>query len=427
MLFAAFDALRHSFEGTTAGELSWVLNAYTVVYAAMLIPAGGLADTYGHRRVFRLGLAMFVIASLACGAAPSVAWLIAARVFQAVGAALLTPASMSIVLAAFPTEKRTVVVSLWGAVGALAAAVGPSLGSWVTDQAGWPWAFYINLPVGIWALWSSGSSIQEAVKPAQRRRVDIVGLLLLMVVVGAVALAIVESGESRWSAHQVALVASGGLVAGLAFVLWARSRADALIDLSLFRHRNYRFVNAATLVFGAAFSMMFLGFFFFMIGVWHYSLPQAGLAVTPGPLLVMPTAIVTGRLATRLGHRPFLVGGSILYACSSLWFLWVPGTHPDYLYHWLPGLLMSGVSVGLVLPSLAATAVSKLPTEHYAVGTAVNQATRQIGGVMGVAITVGLLGHASLIRADFNWFYAIHAALALGTALLCLPVNTRPQ
>lgn len=427
MLFAAFDALRHSFEDTSAAELSWVLNAYTVVYAAMLIPAGGLADTYGRRRIFRLGLAVFVSASLACGAAPSVGWLIAARVFQAVGAALLTPASMSIVLAAFPSEKRAVVVSLWGAVGALAAAVGPSLGSWVTDQAGWPWAFYINLPVGLWALWSSASRIQEAVKPAQRGRVDIVGLLLLMVAVGAVALAIVESGESHWSTQHLAAVAGGGLLAGLTFVLWARSRSDALIDLSLFRHRTYRFVNAATLVFGTAFSMMFLGFFFFMIGVWHYSLPQAGLAVTPGPLLVMPTAIVTGRLATRLGHRPFLVGGSILYACSSLWFLWVPGAQPDYLHHWLPGLLMSGVSVGLVLPSLVAAAVSKLPTEHYAVGAAVNQATRQIGGVLGVAITVGLLGHASLMRADFNWLYAIHAALALGTALLCLPVNTRPR
>lgn len=427
MLFAAFDALRRSFEGSSAAELSWVLNAYTVVYAAMLIPAGGLADAHGRRRVFRLGLAVFVGASMACGAAPSVGWLVAARVLQAVGAALLTPASMSIVLSAFPSEKRAVVVSLWGAVGALAAAVGPSLGSWVTANAGWPWAFYINLPVGLWAWWRSASRVQESVKPAERRRVDVVGLLLLMVAVGAVALAIVESGESSWGKQQVALVAGGGLIAGLAFVLWARSRKDALIDLSLFRHRTYRFVNAATLVFGAAFSMMFLGFFFFMIGVWHYTLPQAGLAVTPGPLLVMPTAIVTGRLATRMGHRRFLVGGSILYALSSLWFLWVPGVQPDYLHHWLPGLLMSGVAVGLVLPSLAAAAVNKLPAEHYAVGAAVNQATRQVGGVLGVAITVGLLGHASLVRVDFNGFYALHAALALGTALLCLPVNTRPR
>lgn len=427
MLFAAFDALRHSFAGSSAATLSWVLNGYTVVYAAMLIPAGGLADAHGRKRVFRRGLALFIAASAACGLAPTVGWLIAARVLQALGAALLTPASMSIVLAAFPAERRAVIVSLWGAVGGLAAAVGPSLGSWVTAHAGWPWAFYINIPVGLWALWRSTSRVEEAVKPAQRRRVDVVGLLLLMAAVGAVALAIVESGSPAWTAGRIAAVAGGGVLAGIAFVLWARWHPAPLLDLSLFGHATYRYANAATLAFGIAFSMMFLGFFFFMTGIWHYTLPQAGLAVTPGPLLVMPTAIVTGRLAGRLGHRPFLVGGSLLYACSGLWLLLVPGAQPEYLRHWLPGLLMSGVAVGLVLPSLAGAAVSRLPAAHYAVGAAFNQATRQMGGVLGVAITVGLLGHAGLVRSDFNPLYGLHAALALLTALLCLPVSTRPR
>ena len=427
MLFAAFDALRQSFAGSSAAELSWVLNGYTVVYAAMLIPAGGLADAHGRRRIFRLGLTLFLAASVACGVSPSVDWLIAARVVQAFGAALLTPASMSIVLAAFPSDKRAVAVSLWGAVGGLAAAVGPSLGSWVTASAGWPWAFYINLPVGLWALWRSASHVEEAVKPAERRSVDMVGLLLLMLSVGAIALAIVESGESRWHGKNIVSVGVIGLMAGACFVFWARIRPHALIDVSLFQHRTYRYVNAATLVFGTAFSMMFLGFFFFMIGVWHYSLPQAGLAVTPGPLLVMPTAIVTGRLASRLGHRRFLVGGSLLYALSSVWFLMVPSSEPNYLLHWLPGLLMSGIAVGLVLPSLSAAAVSRLPVAHYAVGSAVNQATRQIGSVLGVAITVALLGHAVLQRGDFDTLYLLHIALALLTGLLCLPVDTKTR
>lgn len=427
MLFAAFDALRHSFAGSSAAELSWVLNAYTVVYAAMLIPAGGLADAHGRRRIFRIGVALFVAASAACGMSPTVGWLIAARVLQAIGAALLTPASLSIVLAVFPAERRAVVVSVWGAVGGLAAAVGPSLGTWVTAHAGWPWAFFLNLPIGVWALWRSSSRIQESVRPAERRRLDAIGLVLLMVAVGALALAIVESGPEGWAPERVAAVASAGLVAALAFVVWARLHPSPLVDLALFRHRTYCYANAATLSFGTAFAMMFLGFFFFMTGVWHYTLPQAGLAVTPGPLLVMPVAIVTGRLAARFGHRPFLVGGSLLYACSSVWFFAVPGTQPDNLHEWLPGLLMSGVSVGLVLPSLAGAAVSRLPPEHYAVGAAVNQATRQIGGVLGVAITVGLLGHAGLARADFDALYGLHAALALATALLSVPVSTRPR
>lgn len=427
MLFAAFDPLRHAFADASAADLSWVLNAYTVVYATALIPAGGLADTHGRKRVFLVGVALFLAASAACGLAGSVGWLIAARVLQAIGAALLTPASLSIVLAAFPQTKRAVVVSLWGAVGGLAAAVGPSAGSLVIETLGWPWAFYINLPLGGLALWRGAAILTESTKPGERRRVDGVGMALMMLAVGAVTLAIVESNAPGWSRTELAILGATGLVAAGAFVAWARSAPAPLVDLALFHHRTYRFVNAATLAFGTAFSMMFLTFFFYMMHVWHFSLPLAGLAVTPGPLLVMPTAIITGRLATRLGHRRFLVGGSLLYACSSLWFLLVPGTEAHYVSHWLPGLAMSGIAVGLVLPSLSAAAVNRLPVAHYAVGSAFNQATRQIGSVLGVALTVALLGHAGLARGDFDVVYLLHIGLALLTAVLCLPVDTKPR
>lgn len=426
MLFAAVDPLRHAFSDASAADLSWVLNAYTVVYATLLIPSGGLADTHGRKRVFLIGVALFLAASAACGLAGSVGWLVAARVLQAVGAALLTPASLSIVLAAFPQTRRAVVVSLWGAVGGLAAAVGPSAGSFVIDRFGWPWAFYINLPLGGLALWHGASLLTESATSGERRRVDGVGMALLMLAVAAVTLAIVESDAPNWSHMELVVMGATGLAAGAAFVAWARHAPAPLVDLALFRNRTYRFVNVATLAFGTAFSMMFLSLFFYMMNVWHFSLPQAGLAVTPGPLLVMPTAILTGRLASRLGHRRFLVDGSLLYACSSLWFLLMPGIEPHYLSHWLPGLMMSGIAVGLVLPSLSAAAVSRLPVAHYAVGSALNQATRQIGSVLGVALTVALLGHAALQRADFNALYLVHGALALLTALLCLPVDTRP-
>ena len=186
-------------------------------------------------------------------------------------------------------------------------------------------------------------------------------------------------------------------------------------------------MNLATFSFGIAFAMMFFAFFFYMTGVWHYSLPRAGLAVTPGPLLVVPTAIVTGRLAARMGHRPFLVGGALIYAASGLWFLLMPGAEPAYLREWLPGLLLSGIGVGMVLPSLSGAAVNRLPAQHYAVGSAVNQATRQIGGVLGVAVTVLLLGHGAASHADFSPIYLGHVGLALLTALLCLAVDTRPR
>jgi EmrB/QacA subfamily drug resistance transporter len=427
MLFAAFDPLRHSFSSASAADLSWVINAYTVVYATMLIPAGGLADTHGRKRVFLIGGVIFLAASAACGLASSVGWLVAARVLQAFGAALLTPASLSIVLAAFPQNKRAVVVSLWGAVGGLAAAVGPSAGSFVIDQFGWQWAFYINLPIGGYALWRGVSSLTESVSSSERRRVDIVGMALLILAVGSITLAIVEFEAPTWSRTELAAMSLTGIIAALVFIVWARRVKNPLVDLALFEHQTYRYINLATLSFGIAFSMMFLTFFFYVMNIWHFSLPMAGLAVTPGPLLVMPTAIVTGRLATRLGHRPFLVGGSVLYAISSVWFYFVPGNEPNYLMHWLPGLVISGIAVGLVLPSLSAAAVSRLPIAHYAVGSAVNQATRQIGSVLGVALTVALVGHAALQRSDFDALYIVHGTLALLTGLLCLPVDTRPQ
>ena len=426
MLYSAFGALRAGFPEATAADMSWVLNAYTVVYAAMLIPAGGLADAHGRKRVFMFGVTVFIAASAACGLAGSVSWLIAARVLQAVGAALLTPASLSIVLAAFPQNKRAVTVSLWGAVAGFAAAVGPSLGSFVVQSVGWPWAFFINLPIGALSLWRGASLLTESSRSVTRRKVDFVGMALLVVAVGAIALAIVESESPAWTRTQLASAAGTGAIALVAFIVWAKNVRNPLVDLGLFRHRTYSAVNAATLSFGIAFAMMFFAFFFYMSNVWHYSQARAGLAIAPGPLMVIPVAIVTGRLAGRYGHRPFLVGGALLYAAAGLWFKLVPGVEPSYVLQWLPGLFLSGASVGLVLPSLSGAAVSKLPTRHYAVGSAVNQATRQIGAVIGVAITVLLLGRGVVQRSDFNAVYGLHIGLALLTAVLCAFVNTRP-
>ncbi|HWT10292.1 MAG TPA: MFS transporter [Roseomonas sp.] len=426
MLYSVFSALRAGFPDATAAEMSWTLNAYTVVYAAMLIPAGGLSDTHGRKRVFMSGVALFIAASAMCGLAGSVGWLIAARVLQAVGAALLTPASLSIVLAAFPQSRRAVAVSLWGAVGGFAAAVGPSLGSLLAQTAGWPWAFFINLPIGALTLWWAASLLGESDRGGPRRRVDVVGMALIVVAVGAIALAIVEWESANWTGTQLAATAGAGAVALAAFIVWAASVREPLVDLGLFRHRTYSAVNLATLSFGIAFAMMFFASFFFMGNVWQYSQARAGLAMAPGPLMVIPTAVLTGRLAARLGHRPFLIGGALLFGAVALWFMVVPGDEPSYLLHWLPGLLMSGVSVGLVLPSLSAAAVSRLPAQHYAVGSAVNQATRQIGSVIGVAIIVLLLGHDTVRRGDFDTVYGLQIGLALLTAALCAMVNTRP-
>jgi MFS family permease len=278
--------------------------------------------------------------------------------------------------------------------------------------------------LGILAIWRGATLLTEARQPTQGRPLDLVGMGLLIVGIGALALSIVQAESPAWSRHELLGAAGIGLACVVGFVVWARVTEAPLVDLGLFRNATYRYVNLATLSFGIAFSMMFFAFFFYMRSIWHYSLPLAGLAMAPGPLLVVPVAALSGRLASRYGHRPVLVVGCLIYAASALWFLLVPGTEPAYLTQWLPGMLFSGIGVGMVLPSLSGAAVSHLPLEHYAVGGAVNQAIRQIGSVMGVALTVLLLGSASLQRTDFNMVYLCHMVLALMTAVLCLPVNT---
>jgi EmrB/QacA subfamily drug resistance transporter len=427
VLFAAFAALRSGFPQSTAADLSWVLNAYTVVYAALLVPAGRLSDALGRKRVFQIGLLLFLAASAACGAAPAVGILVAARVLQAVGAALLTPASLALVLGAFPADRRAVVVSLWGAVGGLAAALGPSVGAAVVDALGWRWAFFLNLPLGLIAWWRGRSRLVEWRDAKGDASLDGVGIALLVTGVGALAYGIVEADVLGWRSQGVLGALAGGLLLMALFVAWARRRPNPAVDLSLFADRTYRYVNLATLAFGIAFSMMFFAMFFFLMQVWHYTLPQAGLAVSPGPSLVVPVAMVAGRFAARVGHRPLLVIGSLLYAASGLWLYTRVGTTPDYLGVWLPGLLMSGTAVGMVLPSLSGAAVARLAPARFGVGSAVNQGVRQMGSVLGVAATVAFVGHTGPQIADFRSLYLTHIALALITAILCLRIDTAPS
>lgn len=425
-MVAAFPALRAHFPATAPATLSWVLNAYTLVYAALLAPFGGWTDRHGHKRAFRLGLTLFTAASIACSVAGQPGFLIVARIAQAVGAALLTPASLALALTCFPLEKRAVAVSLWGAVGALAAAIGPTLGSWLIDVFSWQAIFWVNVPLGLFIWQRSATRLAESVVTRAHRRTDWFGALLLSVGSGLLILGLVRTDTEGWLAWSTGLTIAAGILLISTFVGWARGRADAAVDLGLFRDVNYRFANLATLLFGACFGLMFLSFYLFMTSVWHYSQSRAGLAALAGPLLVIPFAMLGGKIAARQGHRVLLVSGGLLYALGQLWYYFRITTEPAYLTAWLPGQLVSGAAIGLVLPSLAGAAVARLPANALASGNAVNQAVRQLGMAFGIAIAVACVGHTSASLADFLSVYLMLAGGGIGTALLALPINTRP-
>lgn len=427
ILFVAFPDIQRTFNTVSAEQLSWVLNAYTIIYAALLVPAGRVADIFGRRTLFMVGVALFTAASVLCGLAASPALLISARVLQAVGGAILTPTSLALILGAFPKEKRASAVSMWGAVGALAAAVGPSLGAALIAAGSWRWAFFINLPVGLTALYLSSRILARSPRQGAAALPDLFGSLLLIVSVGLVALGIVQSDAWGWGDARTVGALLLGVVLLVGFVVRSSRVATPALDVTLFRDPTYRYANLATFVFGIAFTALFFGFIFFLTRVWGYSILQAGLAITPGPLMVIPVAVLGGRLADKRGHRALLVPGGIIFAFgSSLLYLFATPT-PAFWGLWLPVTLITGVGVGLLLPVLSAAAVASLPPERFGVGSAVNQAMRQLGSVLGVALVIALLAAATPATPllAFGRIFLVLIAGGVLTSLISLGVRTR--
>lgn len=424
IVLAAFPALRDAYRDVTAASLSWVLNAYTIVYAALLVPSGRMADAYGRRRVFLIGLGIFGVASASAAIAPDPFTLSLIRAMQAVGAAALTPASLALILVAFPAQKRAAAVGLWGAMGALAAAVGPSVGGWLVEWAGWQSVFWVNVPIVLWSFWRARAGLTESRAEQAVTRIDVVGITLLMGGISAVVLGLVEVGH--WPNEIAGATSAVGLTLIALFAWWAHGKPHAAINTDLFRQPTYAWANAATLVFGTTFSMMFLGFFLFLTGPWKLSTGEAGLWISPGPLMVVPVAVMAGRMAGRIGHRPLMVIGGLLFAASQFWFAGRLQATPQLL-DWAVGLVMSGIGVGLVLPALSGSAVARLDPHHFGVGNAANSAVRQIGGALGAAGAVLLVGEAGAALAQFQMLDVVMGVGGLVTALLSLPIDTRPK
>ena len=388
ILFVAFPAIRSDFSDVSASSLSWVLNAYTIVFAALLIPAGRLADRVGRRRTFLTAVVVFTLASMLCGLAPTAGFLVAARVLQAVGAAALVPSSLALVLQTFPSEKVPVAVAIWGAIGAVAGAFGPTLGALVVENFGWRWAFFINLPVGIVSLVLGRRVLPEGREANPGRLPDPLGVVLLVASLALLAFAIVKTDAWGWlSTNFVGTVALSAVL--IAVFFWRCSRvSNPLLDLSLFQSQSFRWANPAMLIYASGFSAMFLGNVLFLTEVWHYSILRAGMAISLGPLIVAVTAPFFGRLAGRVGQRALVVPGGLVWASGGVWLLSRATTDGSYVSQYLPALILTALGVSLVLPQLSSAAVQGLPADRFGSGSAVNQAVRNLGATLGVALVV---------------------------------------
>ena len=297
----AFPYISKDYPGTSLSSLSWVLNAYTIVFAAVLVPAGRWADRIGRRRLFSGGLILFSFGSVLCGVAPGVAALIAARVIQAAGAGAMVPASLSLLLAVVPASVRPKALGTWSALGALGAALGPVIGGLLV-QANWRWVFWINVPVGLVAVWLAARVVPESKDPNVSGRPDVLGAGLLALAVGLVALALVKAPEWGWGSASFLGLLAAAVVSGWAMVYRSRRHHSPVIELELLRSRTFSGSFAASILYYAGFGAFVLSSVEFLTGVWHYSAVEAGLAIAPGPLMVLPFArLVAPRLIPLLG------------------------------------------------------------------------------------------------------------------------------
>ncbi|MCO1653859.1 DHA2 family efflux MFS transporter permease subunit [Pseudonocardia humida] len=418
ILNIAFPAISRSFDSASLADLSWVFSAYNVVFAALLIPAGRAADLYGRRRVFVTGLALFAVASAACAFAPTAALLVGARVLQAAAAAMLVPASLALLLPAFPPERRGAAIGTWGAMGGIAAATGPALGGLLVEVFGWRAVFLVNLPIVALTLVIALRVLAES-RGEGVGLPDALSVLLLGSGVALVSLGIVSGEGGSWVASATLAPLVGGVVLVALFAWRGRRVPNPLVAPELFAVRSFSAAVLGYLVFSGGFYALLLSNVLFMTGVWAYPTLLAGVAVTPGPIMAAVGSTVGGRISDRFGARASIVPGALLFALGCLLFATRVGPEPAYLAVFLPATLLNGAGVGLVYSGLATASVARLPAAHFATGSAVGTCARQIGAVLGIAVLLSALaGSAELgtFRAGW-WVMTATALLTVGCGL----------
>ncbi len=415
----ALPTIGHDLHVSSLGSLSWVLNAYAIVYASLLVLFGRLSEGRARQNGFLVGVLVFTLASAACGFSTSLAMLLVFRVIQAAGAALLTPTSMSLILATAPPEKRQRYVRTWTALGGAAAAFGPAVGGLLV-AASWRWIFFVNVPIGLAALVIGWRRLPH-VPGHPVRRPDALGAVAITAAIGLLSLALVQGNDWGWGSVRTiaALAATVALLAG--FVLRLLRHHNPLIDPALFRNRPFTGSSVAALLFNIAFGSMLLSIVLWEQQVWGWSALRTGLAIAPGPLMVpFFTFAITGRLIRRWGPGPVMCLGAAIYTAGIAWWAIRAGLHPDYLAQVLPGSLLTGAGVGLTLPTIMSTGTSSLPPQALATGPAVINMLRQVGVALGVSIFVAVLGTPHTPAASLTAFrtgWIVIAAFGLLTAV----------
>jgi EmrB/QacA subfamily drug resistance transporter len=398
----------------TISNLEWVVTAYALTFAALLITGGKLGDYYGRKRMFVLGLAIFTLSSLACGFAPSPGFLIAMRAVQGAGSALMNPATLSIITATFAPQERGKAIGIWAGVSAMALSIGPLLGGLIVDNLNWNWIFFVNVPVGIVAIVVSYFVIRESRDTSAEQSIDFPGLITSGLGLLALCYALIEGNNHGWGSPEIVglFVASAVLLA--LFVLLERHQRLPMLDLSLFRNSTFTGANIVAMLV----SLGMFGVFFFVSlyvqNILGYSPTKAGATFLPMTVLIVLIAPLAGHWSDKIGSRWLMGGGMFLLGVGSL--LWQRiGLHSSY-WTLLPPMLIGGVGMALTMSPMTSAAMQSVPTDKAGVGSGVLNSFRQVGGSLGIALMGAILASyavagATGVEAAQNFVNGLHAAL----------------
>ncbi len=370
-------------------QLEWIVTAYALVFAALLITGGKLADLFGRRKIFIIGLAVFSLSSLACGFAPSAGFLIGARAVQGIGAALMNPATLSIITATFPPKQRGQAIGIWAGVSALALAIGPLAGGLIVDNIGWNWIFFVNVPVGALGIVVSYFFIKESRDTSHEQSVDFPGLFTSGGALFALSYALIEGNQRGWASAEILGLLAAAAVLFTAFVLLESRQRLPMLDLSLFRIGSFVGANTVALLV----SLGMFGVFFFVSlyvqNILGYSPTKAGAIFLPMTILIILIAPIAGKASDRIGGRWLMGGGMTLLSISLLFYQRV-GLHSTF-WTLLPAMILGGVGMALTMSPMTSVAMASVPVDKAGVGSGVLNSFRQVGGSMGIAVMGAIL------------------------------------
>ena len=420
----------------SVSELQWVVNAYALSFAVLLLSAGKLADLYGRKRLFVIGLIIFTAASVACGAANEINVLIAFRALQGIGAALIMPTTLSILQASFPMSKLGMAIGIWSAIVGLGTAIGPLAGGILAEEVDWRWVFYINAPIGIAVLIGTLTSVHESKADLADRRIDYVGALLSALGLFLITFALLKAGEFGWGDPRTLGSLVGGFVAMGAFVLYERGYPAPMVDLTLFRSRVFAGANLVAVFAGfALFGLLFFGSLFIQ-SIMGFSATETGLSQLPMMAMIMVFGPVVGKLIGKMGTGPILSVGMVLLSVSFLLFSLLDFSS-DF-WNLLAPMVIGGIGFAWVLTPLTAAALSAVPVAQAGVGAALINSTRQVGGSLGLAL-LGVLSTEVIDKVvlegdappegfadSFVWLMYAGAGVALVGALTAYLMIARP-